>query len=244
MTPFGADWDDWLTESIILLAAGLVAVVVMTNHARNLEQIKHSEEEIRRAYDLTLDGLAKALEYHDRETEGHSRRVIEMTIRLAQTLGLSGDDLVHLRRGALLHDIGKLAISDGILLKEGPLTPKERRQMEEHTLFAYRMLAPIEFLKPSLDVPRSHHERWDGRGYPDGLAGEEIPLQARIFTVVDQWDALSSNRPYHRAWTKAKVTEHLRKNSGKIYDPQVVEAFLRLVDQDAPSTAVPAPRAA
>ncbi len=228
-TPYGADWDDILTQSIIVVAAGLVAVVVMNNHARNLERIKRSEEQILSAYDLTLEGLTRALEYHDRETEGHSRRVVDLAVRLAQELGLTGDALVNIRRGALLHDIGKLAISDSILLKKGPLTPAERRQMEEHTMIAFQMLSPIEFLKPSLDIPRSHHERWDGAGYPDGLAGEQIPLHARIFTVVDQWEALSSDRPYHPAWKKAKVIEHLRENSGKIYDPQVVEAFLRLV---------------
>jgi putative nucleotidyltransferase with HDIG domain len=229
VTPYGADWDDLLTESVILVASGLVAVVVMSNHARNLDRIKRSEEEIRRAYDLTLEGLARVLEYHDKETEGHSRRVIELSVRLAQEMGLKDDELVNVRRGALLHDVGKLAVSDKILLKKGRLNPAERRSMEEHTLIAYQMLAPIEFLKPSLDIPRSHHERWDGGGYPDGLAGEAIPLIARIFAVVDQWDALSSARPYHPAWPKPMVLQHLRKNAGKIYDPRVVEAFLRLV---------------
>src|SRR5574340_1080958 len=162
----------------------------------------------------------------DRETEGHTQRVTKMTIELARSFGLSGDVLVHVRRGALLHDIGKLGIPDGILLKPGPLTDDEWILMKRHPIFAYDMLAPLLYLRPAMDIPWRHHEKWDGSGYPRGLAGEAIPISARIFSVVDVWDALTSDRPYLARWTEERALEHIRAGSGTDFDPRVVAEFL------------------
>jgi putative nucleotidyltransferase with HDIG domain len=169
------------------------------------------------------------LEYRDKETEGHSRRLVELSTRLANALGLTAEQIGHLRRGALLHDIGKLAIPDEILLKPGELNDPERRMMEQHPVYAKQMLAQVDFLQPCIDVAYSHHERWDGLGYPEGLKGTEIPLSARIFAVVDQWDALTSDRPYRKAWTREKVIAYFRENAGKIYDPEIINVFLTMI---------------
>ncbi len=182
------------------------------------------------SYDATIQGWSRALDLRDHETQGHSERVTEMTLRLARILGMAGETLVHLRRGALLHDIGKMAVPDGVLLKPGPLTEDEWSLMRQHPVWAYEMLSPIEFLYPALDIPFCHHEKWDGSGYPRGLAGEEIPLAARVFAAVDVWDALSSDRPYRRAWSPQRVRDHLCTLSGTHLDPNVVEVFLRLTD--------------
>jgi putative nucleotidyltransferase with HDIG domain len=163
----------------------------------------------------------------DRETEGHSQRVTEMTVKLARTFGLSETELIQVRWGALLHDIGKMGVPDSILLKPGALTKEERAAMKMHPTFAYDLLAPIRYLRQALDIPYCHHEKWDGGGYPQGLKGEMIPLTARIFAVVDVWDALSAGRPYREAWTEEKVREYIHSASGTHFDPQVVELFLR-----------------
>ena len=155
--------------------------------------------------------------------------MVDLSARLAQTLGLSEEEIGHLRRGAMLHDIGKMAIPDEILLKPGALNDAERRMMEKHPVYAKQMLSQVDFLQPCVEVAYSHHERWDGLGYPEGLKGEEIPLSARIFAVVDQWDALTSDRPYRKAWTRELVIAYLRENAGKIYDPEIVDVFLRII---------------
>lgn len=184
---------------------------------------------LQQSYDLTLQGWARALEYRDGETEGHSRRVTELCVTLAKKLGVSDEEILNMRRGALLHDIGKMAIPDRILFKPGPLDAEERKIMEQHPTLAVRMISGIPFLQPALSIPIAHHENWDGSGYPAGLKGEGIPQSARIFTIVDHWDALSSDRPYRKAWAKANIILHLQENSGRLYDPRIVDAFLAIV---------------
>ncbi|RJX27432.1 MAG: HD-GYP domain-containing protein, partial [Dethiobacter sp.] len=172
------------------------------------------------------------LDLKDEETEGHSRRVTEMTLRIAREMGLKDEELVHVRRGALLHDIGKMGVPDAILLKPGKLTDEEWEIMRRHPVYAYQMLSRIGYLRPALDIPYCHHEKWDGTGYPRGLKGEEIPLPARIFAVVDVFDALTSDRPYRPAWPKEKALAYLRQQAGRHFDPRVVEAFLSLTEQN------------
>ena len=187
-------------------------------------------EELREAYDATLKGWAMALELRDKETEGHTQRVTALTEVLARKFGVDEDVIKHIKRGALLHDIGKMAIPDGILLKPGKLTLTERKFMELHPLFAKDMLDPIEFLHPAMDIPYCHHEKWDGSGYPRNLRGREIPFAARIFAVVDVWDALTSDRPYRAPVAPDEVRQIIREGSGKHFDPQVVEVFLAMKD--------------
>ena len=190
---------------------------------------KRETLELVRAYDATLEGWAKAHDLRDHETMGHSKRVAEMTLRLASELDVPGERLVHIYRGALLHDIGKLAIPDAILRKPGKLSDDEWEVMRRHPVFAYELLKGIGFLAPSLDIPHYHHEHWDGKGYPEGLSHEGIPLAARIFAVVDVWDALTSDRPYREAWPEARVIDYLKEQSGTQFDPQVIKAFLRII---------------
>ncbi len=193
------------------------------------EALHHANQELVQAYEATLEGWALALELRDQETVGHARRVVQLTERLASHLGIDGEDLVHIRRGALLHDIGKMGVPDSILLKPGPLDAVEWQLMRRHPRYAYDMLSSIPYLRPALQIPYCHHERWDGSGYPRGLAGEAIPLAARLFAVVDVWDALTSNRPYRAAWTHAAARTYLKEQAGKEFDPAVVDAFLNLL---------------
>jgi len=202
---------------------------------RLYESSEQSKLDLELAYDQTLEGWAKALELRNKETEGHSQRVTELTLSLARELGLPDKDLVHLRRGALLHDIGKMGIPDEILLKPGPLTDHEWIIMRKHPGLAHDMLYPIDFLRPALDIPYNHHEKWDGSGYPRGLMGEEIPLSARIFSVVDVWDALLSERTYRKAWPAEKVIKHLQIQAGKHFDPLIVKAFLSKIIVEEPN---------
>lgn len=195
------------------------------------EGLEKANFEINFAYDSTLAGWAYALELRDRETEGHSRRVVDLTLRLAQAMGIKGDALVHTRRGALLHDIGKMGLSDKILLKPGPLTDEEWVLMKKHPVYAYKLLSPISYLNKALDIPYCHHEKWDGSGYPRGLKGTQIPLSARIFAVVDVWDALRTDRVYRKAWSKEKTLDYIRAESGKHFDPKVVDAFLKMIEE-------------
>jgi putative nucleotidyltransferase with HDIG domain len=206
--------------------AGQAAIAVES--ARLFEELQRSNLELALAYDTTLEGWAQALDLRDNVTEGHTRRVTEMTVRLARALGVEDASLMHMRRGALLHDIGKMGIPDSILHKAGPLTEEEWTIMRKHPVYAFDLLSSIEFLLPAIDIPYSHHEHWDGKGYPRGLKGEEIPYAARIFAVVDVWDALRSDRPYHAAWPENKTCEHIRSLAGSHLDPQVVEVFLSL----------------
>jgi PAS domain S-box-containing protein len=194
-----------------------------------LNSLRQSNIDLKQAYDATIEGWARAIELRDGDTEGHSRRVVALTMNLARKMGISGEELTHMRRGALLHDIGKMAIPDGILLKSGKLSDEEWLIMKKHPQFAYDMLSQIEYLMPALDIPYAHHERWDGSGYPKGLAGDDIPLAARIFAVVDVWDALQSDRPYREAWSEEKAIQYLKDQSGKEFDPGVVNEFLELI---------------
>ena len=203
----------------------------ITKRQQAEEQVKQYNLELSNAYDETIAGLAAALELRDIETLGHSQRVVEMTLDLARVMQVDEDRLVHVRRGALLHDIGKLSVPDDILFKPDKLTPDEWVIMKRHPTIAYELLEGIKFLKPALDIPHYHHERWDGKGYPDGLKGDEIPLFARIFSVVDVWDALRSQRPYRAAWPFAKCRIHILEESGSHFDPKVVSAFLELLDK-------------
>ncbi|MBI3159027.1 MAG: HD-GYP domain-containing protein [Chloroflexi bacterium] len=187
-------------------------------------------ENLRQTYEQTLAGWAKALELRHQETEGHSRRVTALALELSRALGLKGATLEEVRQGALLHDVGKMGIPDSILLKPGPLTEEEFDVVKRHPALAADLLGHIPFLQSVLDIPWYHHERWDGNGYPKGLKGEAIPFVARLFAVIDNWDALNSDRPYRRAWTREQVLTYLRENAGHKFDPHVVEAFLRLVE--------------
>jgi PAS domain S-box-containing protein len=210
---------------------GNTAAIAFQN-AHLFEDLHQSHEELTEAYEATLDGWARALDLRDSGTSGHTRRVVELAVELGRFMGLSHEKLVLLRRGALLHDIGKMGVPDDILKKTGPLTDSEWVMMRNHTTNAYSWLSPIPFLKPALDIPYCHHEKWDGSGYPRGLAGEEIPLAARIFAVVDVWDALLSDRPYRKAWAQGEVVEYMRQQRGKYFDPKVVDAFLAMVADD------------
>jgi putative nucleotidyltransferase with HDIG domain len=192
--------------------------------------LNRSQQELLRSYDETLEGWAKALELKDKETEGHSERVTELTVRLAEAMGIGGEALANIRRGALLHDIGKMGTPDAILHKQGSLTDEERRIIERHPQDAYDMLRQIDYLQPALEIPYCHHEKWDGTGYPRGLSGEQIPISARIFAVVDVFDALSNDRPYRRAMSRAEVVEFMRTQSGKYFDPDVVDIFIRMLN--------------
>jgi putative nucleotidyltransferase with HDIG domain len=181
------------------------------------------------AYDATILGWSRAMDLRDKETEGHSQRVAEHTMLIAEAMGLGEQEMVHVRRGALLHDIGKLGIPDSILHKPDKLTPEEWNVMHRHPTLGYDMLKDIEYLHPALSIPHCHHEKWDGTGYPRGLKGEKIPLEARIFAIVDVWDALISDRPYRGAWSKGDAADYIREQSGKHFDPRVVEMFFETI---------------
>ncbi len=189
--------------------------------------------EAARIYDETIEGWAHALELRDKETEGHAQRVTGMTVALARRMGFNEHELVHIRRGAMLHDIGKIAVPDSILFKPTALNDEEWAQMRKHPVYAFELLSPITFLQKSVDIPYCHHEHWDGSGYPRGLKGEEIPLAARIFTIIDVWDALSTDRCYRKAWPPSQVWEYLRSESGKLLDPGVVTAFLKMWGEES-----------
>lgn len=191
-------------------------------------ELQETHRQLAEAYDETIAGWSRVLDLRDKETEGHTRRVTEMAVRLACALGIPKDEILQLKRGALLHDIGKMAIPDNILQKPGPLSAEEWQEMRRHTDYALQMLYPIMYLRSALDIPYCHHERWDGSGYPRGLKGEEIPLAARIFSIVDVWDALLSDRPYRKSSSEAFVRNYLRKYAGIYFDPRLVEAFLDL----------------
>jgi PAS domain S-box-containing protein len=201
---------------------------VAEDQKRTDEALRKSSEDLVNAYDATLLGWSTALEMRERETAGHSLRVVQRTLELANALGIDQQEMTHIQRGALLHDIGKMGIPDSILLKPGPLNDDEWVIMRQHPSYAYRLLSSIPYLAPALEIPFFHHERWDGSGYPQGLTGENIPFKARIFAVVDVWDALSSDRPYRPAWAEGAVNKYLRDQAGKQFDPKVVEVFLRL----------------
>ena len=230
--------SEWL--AFMEMLAGQAAIAI--DNATLVEGLQRSKTELEMAYTSTLEGWSHALDLRDMETAGHTERVARVTVQLAQALGLSGPELTSLYRGALLHDIGKLGVPDHILLKPGSLTEEEMAVMRKHPQYAYDMLAPITYLRSALDIPYCHHEKWDGTGYPRGLQGESIPLAARIFAVVDVWDALRSGRPYRVAWPDDIVREHLHSLAGTHFDPRVVQAFLQL--DMAPENASPSSIAA
>lgn len=193
--------------------------------------IHHLQSELMRAYDETLSGWARALDLRDHETEGHSQRVAIRCVWLAELFGIVDEhEITRIRRGALLHDIGKIGVADSILLKAGPLTADERRIIEQHPIIAKQFIEPISYLQPSLDIPWCHHEKWDGTGYPRGLKGEEIPLPARLFTVVDIWDALTNDRPYRGAMPKNAAIDVMLGYSGGHFQPEVLSKFLAHLD--------------
>jgi HD-GYP domain-containing protein (c-di-GMP phosphodiesterase class II) len=200
------------------------------DNARLFTSLELTNEELSKAYDTTLEGWGNALELRDKETQGHTRRVAELTLKLARQIGLREPELTHIRRGVLVHDIGKMGVPDRILHKKNPLTAKEWEQLQRHPQYAFDLLYPIAYLRPAIEVPYCHHERWDGKGYPRGLVAEEIPLLARIFSVVDVWDALLSDRPYRKAWPRQKVLKYIRAQAGLLFDPRIAETFLRLME--------------
>lgn len=200
-----------------------------TSFNEMIRNLKRSEKSLIQAYDKTIEGWVKALELRDRETLGHTLRAAHMTMELAKRMKVDEKVMPHIWRGVLLHDIGKMGIPDSILLKEGPLDQWERKIMERHPAMAREMLNQIEFLRPCIDIPTCHHEKWDGTGYPNGLAGEEIPLAARLFAIVDVWDALTSVRPYRHPWSAEETLAHIQAESGKHFDPKIVEAFVEMI---------------
>lgn len=216
--------NDWLEFLEAIADQGAIAI----DNATMFERLQRSNLDLSIAYDNTIEGWSRAMDLRDKETEGHSQRVMELTLRIAREMGIRDESLVNIRRGALLHDMGKLGIPDGILLKPGKLNDEEWVIMKKHPEYAYEMLYPIEHLRPALDIPYYHHEKWDGTGYPKGLKGEMIPLAARIFAVVDVWDALCYDRPYRLAWPKDKVLEHIRSLSGTHFDTKVLEVFFKI----------------
>ena len=218
---------EWLDYLNTLISETAIAV----DNARMFTDLEKTNMELVSAYEATLEGWARTLEMRDRETEGHSQRVLGMTMQLAEKMGIHGEELIHVRRGSLLHDIGKIAIPDSILQKPGPLNDEEWDTMRRHPSIAYEMLSSINFLEPALEIPYCHHEKWDGSGYPRRLKGENIPLSARIFAIVDVWDALSSDRSYRKAWSREKVIEYIKSQSGTHFDPRVVEAFIALIEE-------------
>jgi putative nucleotidyltransferase with HDIG domain len=210
--------------------AGQAAIAI--DNTTLLEDLHRSNIELTLAYDTTLEGWSHALDLRDKETEGHTQRVVNLTLKIAKGLGMADSELIHLRRGALLHDIGKMGIPDEILLKPGPLSNEEWVIMRRHPLMAFELLHPIIHLRPSIDIPYCHHEKWDGSGYPRGLKEEQIPLGARIFSAVDVWDALTSDRPYRKAWPAKRALDFIQEQKGIQFDPKVVDLFMILIKNE------------
>ncbi len=229
--------DDFVTKpyNTAELFTRLQTIIRLNRYRRIAEQqdeLRAMNEELLTAYNKTIEGWSQALDLRDKETEGHTQRVTDLTIEFAKVAGLAGENLEHVRRGALLHDVGKLGIPDSILHKPGKLTEEEWEVMRRHPVYAHQWLSPIEFLKPAIDIPYSHHEKWDGSGYPRGLKGEDIPLIARLFAIVDVWDALCSDRPYRSAMSKADALEYIRGQAGSHFDPALVDLFVSVVKDD------------
>lgn len=226
--------DDFISKPFdrYELRARLLGITRLNRYQKLLQErakLREANAQLLNAYEATIEGLSHALDLRDRETEGHSRRVTELTIKLAQAINMSEQEMMHFRRGALLHDVGKIGIPDSILHKPDTLTDEEWVIMRKHPQFAYDMLSPIEYLSPALDIPYNHHEKWDGSGYPRGLKGEEIPVAARLFAIADVWDALTSDRPYRAAWSEEQALDYIREQSGKHFDPKVVDLFFKVV---------------
>jgi HD-GYP domain-containing protein (c-di-GMP phosphodiesterase class II) len=219
--------SEWL--SFLEMLGGQAAIAI--DNATLFSNLQRSNTEITSAYDATIDGWSRALDMRDHETEGHTQRVTEMTLQLAHRLDTPRNEMIHIRRGAALHDIGKMGIPDRILHKPGPLTAEEWQTMRQHPQYACALLNPIDYLRPAKDIPCYHHERWDGSGYPSGLRGEEIPLAARLFAVVDVFDALTSDRPYRSAWSKQAAINYIEEQAGTLFDPAITAPFLNLITE-------------
>jgi putative nucleotidyltransferase with HDIG domain len=217
-----AEWLDFM-EAL----AGQAAIAV--ENAVLFKELQRTNLELTLAYDTTIEGWSRALDLRDRDTEGHTQRVTHAAVKLARRLGMIDADVVQIRRGAMLHDIGKMAIPDSILLKTEPLTAEEWNEIRQHPRYAYELLSPISYLGPALDIPHYHHERWDGRGYPHGLRENEIPVSARLFAVIDVFDALVSPRPYRAAWDKAEAVAYVSDQPGRHFDPEITAEFLRML---------------
>lgn len=235
LTGLKAGADDFISKPFdrFELRARLIGITRLNRYQKLLEErekLQKAHKRLLDAYEATIEGWSHAMDLRDRETEGHSRRVAEFTLKLAQAMGMSSEDIVHLRRGALLHDMGKIGIPDSILHKPDKLSAEEWVVMQKHPKLAYDMLNPIEYLCEALEIPYFHHEKWDGTGYPQGLKGEQIPLSARIFAVADVWDALTSDRPYRLAWSNEEALNYIREQSGRHFDPQVVELFFKVIE--------------
>lgn len=227
--------DDYITKPYdrFELRARLLGITRLNRYRKLLNDradIEKAHLQLLSAYEVTIEGWSRAMDLRDKETEGHTQRVTALTEKLARLAGMSDEDVVNMRRGSLLHDIGKMGVPDSILHKPDKLTEEEWTIMRQHPQFAYDMIQPIEYLRPALDIPYCHHEKWDGSGYPRGLKGEEIPLSARIFSIIDVWDAVTSDRPYRPAWDKEKALEYIRDQTGKHFDPYVVGLFHKMMD--------------
>jgi putative nucleotidyltransferase with HDIG domain len=193
-------------------------------------ELQRSNAELSLAYDATIEGLSRALDLRDKETKEHTSRVTNITVKLATRLGVKQSDMIHVRRGAILHDIGKVAIPDQILFKPGPLAQDEWDIMRKHPMIAVELLSAVNYLEPALEIPHWHHEKWNGTGYPDGLGQEDIPFSARLFALADVYDALISKRPYRSAWSKWQAVQYIESQAGIHFDPRIVPEFLDLIN--------------
>ena len=216
---------DWL--NFLKTISGQAAIAI--DNAIMFKELQISNIELSFAYDATIEGLSRALDLRDKDTEEHTQRVTDITLKLAAALGVTEADMVHIRRGAMLHDIGKVGIPDQILFKPGPLVEEEWEIMRKHPDIAVQLLSPVSYLSPALDIPHWHHEKWDGTGYPDQLKGERIPFPARLFAIADVYDALTSDRPYRPAWQRQDAIRYIEGQSGQHFDPQIMPAFMELV---------------
>jgi putative nucleotidyltransferase with HDIG domain len=227
-SPFKPDLD-W--QNFLVMVAGQAAIAI--DSAMMFTDLQRSNAELSLAYDATIEGLSRALDLRDKETKEHTSRVTDITVKLATRLGVRQSDLIHVRRGAILHDIGKVAIPDQILFKPGPLAKEEWDIMRRHPDIAVELLSPVSYLESALEIPHWHHEKWNGTGYPDGLHQENIPFSARMFALADVYDALTSNRPYRSAWSKQDAVQYIESQSGTHFDPRITPEFLDLVNTNS-----------
>ncbi len=234
ITALEAGADDFITKPVdrYELSARLAGIMRLNRYRKLVNErmkLEESHLQLMAAYETTIEGWSRAMDLRDEETQGHTQRVTTLTVEMARAYGLEAERIIQLRRGALLHDIGKLGVPDSILHKQGKLTDEEWVEMRKHPQMAYEMLHYIEYLQPSIAIPYCHHEKWDGTGYPRGLKGDEIPIEARMFALADVWDAVTSNRPYRPAWSKEAAAEYIKEQSGRQFDPEMVELFFKTI---------------